>query len=72
MPSRTRLAPEVDVRGEGGYVVCWPSLHPTGWRYEWWFTSGLEGWDDLAEFDPFGKTPSRYIFREASCHRTWY
>jgi len=30
-----KLAPGVDVRGNGGYVVVPPSLHPNGKRYVW-------------------------------------
>jgi hypothetical protein len=33
--SASRLAPHVDIRGRGGYVVAPPSLHPSGARYEW-------------------------------------
>ncbi len=29
------LAPHVDVRGDGGYVVCPPSNHVSGRQYEW-------------------------------------
>lgn len=30
-----RLAPGIDTRGDGGYVVAPPSVHPSGARYEW-------------------------------------
>jgi hypothetical protein len=30
-----RLAPGIDTRGEGGYVLAPPSLHPSGRRYAW-------------------------------------
>ena len=33
--SNDRLAPGLDVRGDGGYVVVAPSLHATGKRYAW-------------------------------------
>jgi putative DNA primase/helicase len=33
---RTRkVAPGLDLKGEGGYVVAPPSVHPSGRRYEW-------------------------------------
>lgn len=30
-----KLAPLLDLKGEGGYVAAPPSLHPDGHRYEW-------------------------------------
>jgi hypothetical protein len=30
-----RLAPGIDTRGDGGYVVAPPSIHPSGVPYEW-------------------------------------
>jgi hypothetical protein len=33
--SAGRLAPGIDVRGEGGYIVLPPSIHPSGAAYQW-------------------------------------
>jgi hypothetical protein len=33
--SASKIAPGIDVRGDGGYVLAPPSVHPTGRRYEW-------------------------------------
>lgn len=33
--NRARIRPLTDIRGEGGYVVCPPSLHASGQKYEW-------------------------------------
>jgi Bifunctional DNA primase/polymerase, N-terminal/Primase C terminal 1 (PriCT-1) len=30
-----KIAPHIDTRGTGGFVLCPPSLHPTGARYKW-------------------------------------
>jgi hypothetical protein len=45
-----RLAPEVDIRGEGGYFVAPPSIHESGHVYRWQFD--LNGWDDIVEYRP--------------------
>jgi len=33
--SVSKIAPGVDIRGDGGYVVVCPSIHPNGKRYRW-------------------------------------
>ena len=33
--NRTGLAPGIDLRGDGGYIVAPPSLHISGQRYRW-------------------------------------
>jgi hypothetical protein len=33
--SAGKIAPGIDVRGDGGYVLVAPSIHPSGKRYEW-------------------------------------
>lgn len=47
--NRAGVRPGLDVRGDGGYVVVPPSMHPSGRRYEW-----LTSPDDveLAELPP--------------------
>jgi len=33
--SSSKIAPNIDVRGDGGYVVIPPSTHPSGNQYKW-------------------------------------
>lgn len=33
--SARRLGPQLDTRGDGGYVVAPPSIHPNGHAYRW-------------------------------------
>lgn len=43
---------KIDIRGDGGYVVAPPSIHPeTGTQYEWMGGSEYE-LDDVPRFDP--------------------
>lgn len=39
----SKFADHLDVRGEGGYVVLPPSLHPSGARYRW--VDGCSPWE---------------------------
>lgn len=38
-PNAVGLAPGLDVRGDGGYILAAPSLHVSGRRYEWELSS---------------------------------
>ena len=39
------IAPGLDIRGDGGYVIAPPSIHPSGKRYEW----SVDSNDEFAE-----------------------
>lgn len=42
-PTRKSPVYNVDIRGRGGFVVCAPSMHSSGRRYEW--AEGLAPWE---------------------------
>ena len=39
--SQSAIAPGVDIKGDGGYVVLPPSVHPDGGSYAWEFSSDI-------------------------------
>jgi hypothetical protein len=47
LPNFCRRIPGVDFRGEGGYVLAPPSIHPNGNAYK--ITEFPESWDDIPE-----------------------
>ena len=64
--SASKIAPGIDVRGDGGYVLAPPSIHPSGKPYAWsvdsassfaaapdWIITGAIA----ASFSPRGKLP---------------
>jgi len=55
--NKVRLAPEVDIRGEGGYFVAEPSVHESGHVYR--FQIDMGGWDDLPEYKPPQSTQAK-------------
>ena len=48
--NKARVVPEIDVRGQGGYVLIAPSIHPSGSQYTLTFPIDGQGWEDLTEF----------------------
>jgi Bifunctional DNA primase/polymerase, N-terminal/Primase C terminal 1 (PriCT-1) len=40
--SAGKIAPKIDTRGGGGYVLAPPSIHPSGRQYHWSVDSGSE------------------------------
>lgn len=54
--SAGRLGPQLDVRGDGGYIIAPPSVHPSGREYRW--ADGRSPW----EIDP-APFPDAFIER---------
>jgi hypothetical protein len=50
--SAGKLAPHVDVRGDGGYVVFPGSIHPSGTHYEWLYPPVADDPEDCAPLVP--------------------
>lgn len=46
----TRRYPGIDLRGEGGYVLAPPSLHPSGKIYEWVIKPSVQDMANLPEW----------------------
>lgn len=63
-----RIAPEVDVRGDGSYVVFAPSTHASGAVYTLHYLQGFTGWESLIPCPDLGqfKQPQEKPTREAA------
>jgi bifunctional DNA primase/polymerase-like protein/AAA domain-containing protein len=68
--SQSEIAEKIDVRGEGGYVVAPPSLHPNGKRYRWAGCGALPA-SALSDFPFFGKTSSNPVVSSGESTRGW-
>ena len=62
--NRTGILDGVDVRGEGGYVIAPPSMHPNGTEYQW------EDAPDEIELAPIDATVRRFLFGESEKPKT--
>lgn len=56
--NRAGILDGVDVRGEGGYVIAPPSMHPNGTEYQW------EDAPDEIPITPLDSTVRRFLFED--------
>ena len=56
--NRAGILDGVDVRGEGGYVIAPPSMHPNGTEYQW------EDAPDEVDLAPIDATVRKFLFGE--------
>lgn len=47
-----KLAKSIDTRGEGGYILLAPSIHPNGNAYAWHPDADTDCFDDMETFPP--------------------
>jgi hypothetical protein len=52
LKNKVNIAPGIDIRADGGYIVVAPSLHISGSRYEW-IMGRMPGEIQLAELPPW-------------------
>lgn len=62
--NRAGILDGVDVRGEGGYVIAPPSMHPNGTEYQW------EDAPDEVDLAPIDATVRRFLFGESEKPKT--
>jgi hypothetical protein len=51
----------IDIRGDGGYIAVYPSIHATGVQYEWVEEIGFDGFNDLPAY-PFTEEENKPKF----------
>ena len=67
--SSSKLAPGVDLKADGGYVIAPPSVHPNGNVYEWDHFHDID-WVDVAPCPPWLKKLLCFWIPELMAGRT--